>query len=264
MLLSYLPHLISVNDIDLLYRTMLLENFRRTLDEIIYANLRNQINPGSLLTFSAIAYQCLKSANERPTMKKVVEQLQKALDNQLASSDSWLDDNDFFTHHHGPSAGSLGSSFQTIPAFSSQSWNYDVYISYSNKDCRVNFLDDLNRALVRRLILTYQGRGKSKSIDKSHMKAIKKSRIAIIILSPSYVDSASNLDELELIIKNSDERGQIIVPIFYHINPSDARSNYYNNVFTWHGLHNDNNKVESWRKALVEAANLSGLDVPYG
>ncbi|KAJ0717921.1 putative protein kinase RLK-Pelle-CrRLK1L-1 family [Helianthus annuus] len=58
---------------------------RKTLDEIIYPDLQKQINGASLVTFSSIAYQCLMSGNERPTMKKVVEQLQKALDEQLVS-----------------------------------------------------------------------------------------------------------------------------------------------------------------------------------
>ncbi|KAM0015098.1 putative protein kinase RLK-Pelle-CrRLK1L-1 family [Helianthus debilis subsp. tardiflorus] len=58
---------------------------RKTLNEIIDSNIRKQIKKASLVTFSRIAYQCLKSGNERPTMKKVVEQLQKALDEQLVS-----------------------------------------------------------------------------------------------------------------------------------------------------------------------------------
>ncbi|KAJ0545235.1 putative protein kinase RLK-Pelle-CrRLK1L-1 family transcription factor bHLH family [Helianthus annuus] len=60
---------------------------RKTLDEIIYPDLQKQINGASLVTFSSIAYQCLMSGNERPTMKKVVEQLQKALDEQLLDGD---------------------------------------------------------------------------------------------------------------------------------------------------------------------------------
>ncbi|MFS7959311.1 putative protein kinase RLK-Pelle-CrRLK1L-1 family [Helianthus anomalus] len=58
---------------------------RKTLDAIIYSYLQKQINRASLVTFSTIAYQCLMSANERPTMRQVVEQLQKALDNQQVS-----------------------------------------------------------------------------------------------------------------------------------------------------------------------------------
>ncbi|KAL8241771.1 hypothetical protein R6Q59_012073 [Mikania micrantha] len=55
---------------------------RNTLDKIIPSYLYKQINPVSLSTFTKSAYQCLKNAEERPTMKEVVEQLQLALQNQ--------------------------------------------------------------------------------------------------------------------------------------------------------------------------------------
>lgn len=58
---------------------------KQTLDKIIHFDLRKQIDATSLLTFSTIAYQCLMSGEERPTMKKVEEKLQKALNNQLVS-----------------------------------------------------------------------------------------------------------------------------------------------------------------------------------
>ncbi|MFS7900756.1 putative protein kinase RLK-Pelle-CrRLK1L-1 family [Helianthus anomalus] len=58
---------------------------RKTLNTIIHSGVHEQINPASLHTFSTIAYQCLKNGEERPTMKEVVEQLQKALDDQLVS-----------------------------------------------------------------------------------------------------------------------------------------------------------------------------------
>ncbi|XP_076942633.1 receptor-like protein kinase THESEUS 1 isoform X2 [Bidens hawaiensis] len=54
-----------------------------TLSTIIPSYIHNQINTASLLTFSDIAYQCLKNVEERPTMRQVEVQLQKALDNQL-------------------------------------------------------------------------------------------------------------------------------------------------------------------------------------
>ncbi|KAI3516519.1 hypothetical protein L1887_15437 [Cichorium endivia] len=50
------------------------------LDEIIDPDLRNQMNPASLSTFSTIANQCLKSlGQERPRMSMVVKELEKAL-----------------------------------------------------------------------------------------------------------------------------------------------------------------------------------------
>ncbi|XP_076905311.1 receptor-like protein kinase ANXUR2 [Bidens hawaiensis] len=68
---------------------------RKTLDEVIHPDLKNQINQASLLTFATIAYQCLMDRRlERPTMEKVMEQLEKALDKQLANSDLWWNDDD--------------------------------------------------------------------------------------------------------------------------------------------------------------------------
>nr|XP_043608158.1 putative receptor-like protein kinase At5g39000 [Erigeron canadensis] len=56
-----------------------------TLDEIIDSDLWKQMNLASLSTFSKIASDCLKEqGEERPTMSKVVEELKKALDHQLA------------------------------------------------------------------------------------------------------------------------------------------------------------------------------------
>ncbi|XP_035844245.1 serine/threonine-protein kinase CDG1-like isoform X3 [Helianthus annuus] len=53
------------------------------LDGIINHGLQKHMDPGSLNTFSTIAYQCLKTARkERPTMAKIVEQLNIALEQQ--------------------------------------------------------------------------------------------------------------------------------------------------------------------------------------
>ncbi|KAK9061187.1 hypothetical protein SSX86_018367 [Deinandra increscens subsp. villosa] len=55
-----------------------------TLDEIIEPNLRKQMKPSSLRTFSRIAYQCLKKGRkQRPTMGLVVEELQNSLEFQI-------------------------------------------------------------------------------------------------------------------------------------------------------------------------------------
>ncbi|KAF5770882.1 putative protein kinase RLK-Pelle-CrRLK1L-1 family [Helianthus annuus] len=54
------------------------------LDEIINPNLRKQMTPNSLQTFSRIAYQCLKNdRKKRPTMGLIVEELQNSLEFQI-------------------------------------------------------------------------------------------------------------------------------------------------------------------------------------
>ncbi|KVI05476.1 Protein kinase, catalytic domain-containing protein [Cynara cardunculus var. scolymus] len=61
-----------------------------TLKAIIDYNLQKQIDSVSLSRFSAIAYKCLmKRREDRPTMSQIVEQLQKALNYQLAAASGW-------------------------------------------------------------------------------------------------------------------------------------------------------------------------------
>lgn len=71
-----------------LYVWVRLHYKRQTLDKIIHSAIQDQINEASLLTFSKIAYQCLMGGQQRPTMKEVVQKLQKALDNQRVSCSS--------------------------------------------------------------------------------------------------------------------------------------------------------------------------------
>ncbi|KAL7614990.1 probable serine/threonine-protein kinase PBL28 [Lactuca sativa] len=57
------------------------------LDEIIFPNIRKQIKPNSLQTFSRIAYQCLNiDRKRRPTMAVIIEQLQISLELQISCS----------------------------------------------------------------------------------------------------------------------------------------------------------------------------------
>ncbi|XP_076936810.1 putative serine/threonine-protein kinase PBL7 [Bidens hawaiensis] len=53
------------------------------LDEIILVGLKEQMEPGSLNTFSAIAYRCVKKAREeRPMIAEIVNELEFALEQQ--------------------------------------------------------------------------------------------------------------------------------------------------------------------------------------
>ncbi|KAL4585876.1 hypothetical protein LXL04_010503 [Taraxacum kok-saghyz] len=61
------------------------------LNEIIFENLRNQIKVDSLDLFSMVAYQCLnENRSQRPTMRQIVEKLEKAIKLQVCSNVSGL------------------------------------------------------------------------------------------------------------------------------------------------------------------------------
>ena len=53
---------------------------QKKLDDIIFQDMKKDMDPRSLETFSGIAYQCLQEYREqRPKMSHVVEQLEIAL-----------------------------------------------------------------------------------------------------------------------------------------------------------------------------------------
>ncbi|KAJ0639798.1 putative protein kinase RLK-Pelle-CrRLK1L-1 family [Helianthus annuus] len=57
----------------------------KRLDDIIFHGLKEHMEPGSISTFSTIAYQCLKVARkERPTMAEIVQKLEIALEQQVS------------------------------------------------------------------------------------------------------------------------------------------------------------------------------------
>ncbi|GJY61468.1 kinase-like domain, phloem protein 2-like protein [Tanacetum coccineum] len=59
---------------------------QNTMDEIIYGNIKDEINPHSLKAFTTIAYQCLmREQEQRPLMTKVVKVLESALQLQVSN-----------------------------------------------------------------------------------------------------------------------------------------------------------------------------------
>ncbi|KAJ9554587.1 hypothetical protein OSB04_018632 [Centaurea solstitialis] len=147
---------------------------------------------------------------------------------------------------------------------SSESWKHDVYLSFKGPDVCNNIVDHLYSALVQQGINTLKDAQTlpwGKPIGPLLFKAIEESQIAVIVFSQTYVDSAWCLQELEHVMKCKDERGLIVLPIFYHIDPSELRKNNgkYGAALAKHESENKN--VESWRKALTDAANLVGFTI---
>ncbi|KAM0004269.1 putative TIR domain-containing protein [Helianthus debilis subsp. tardiflorus] len=146
---------------------------------------------------------------------------------------------------------SSSSSSHSVPA--SVSWNYDVFLSFRGEDTRKSFVDHLYMALEQQGIHTYKDDetlARGESIGPALLKAIQDSRIAVIVFSKNYVDSSWCLDELAHIMECMDTKGQIVMPVFYYVDPSDVSKlkRKFGEAFEKHaGDHNL--KVESWKKA---------------
>ncbi|GJY41665.1 protein kinase, ATP binding site-containing protein, partial [Tanacetum coccineum] len=67
---------------------------QNTIAEIVYGNIKDEINPQSLKAFTTIAYQCLNLDQEqRPLMTEVVKELESALICQITISFELLESN---------------------------------------------------------------------------------------------------------------------------------------------------------------------------
>nr|XP_023894568.1 TMV resistance protein N-like [Quercus suber] len=144
-------------------------------------------------------------------------------------------------------------------------WKYEVFLSFRGKDTRNNFTDHLYFALKQKGILTFRDDEKlerGKSISPELSKAIEESRFAIVILSSNYASSTWCLDELTKVIGCIKETGIIVLPIFYNVDPSDVRkqTGTFAQAFAEHEerFKEKMEKVQKWRDALREVANLSG------
>ncbi|XP_024025814.1 TMV resistance protein N [Morus notabilis] len=143
---------------------------------------------------------------------------------------------------------------------------YDVFISFGGKDTRTNFLSHLVGALHRKKIRIFMDEKDLKigdQISPALEKAIEGSTIYVIILSENYAFSSWCLNELDHILQCKEKYKRIVVPVFYHVDPSDVRKQQknYAAAFATHELRfkDEIGKVQQWRDDLKAVANLSGF-----
>ncbi|KAL6315719.1 hypothetical protein AAG906_006581 [Vitis piasezkii] len=161
------------------------------------------------------------------------------------------------------------TSAQKASSSPSTPHSYEVFISFRGEDTRKNFTDHLYTTLVANGIHTFRDDEeleKGGDIASDLLRAIEESKIFIIIFSTNYANSRWCLNELVKIFECTTQKQSTILPIFYHVNPSDVRkqSGSYGDAFVDHEKDADEKKMEviqKWRTALNQVASLSGLHV---
>ncbi|KAI7757847.1 hypothetical protein M8C21_012315 [Ambrosia artemisiifolia] len=77
--------------------------------------------------------------------------------------------------------------------------------------------------------------------------------------SQNYAKSRWCLDELCLILEQKRKFGDFVLPVFYHVDPSDVRN--HRGSFSVKGSKGTVDDARRWKAALTEVANLSGMEL---
>lgn len=148
----------------------------------------------------------------------------------------------------------------------SYSKKHDVFLSFRGEDTRDNFISHLLTALSQKKIETYidYRLKKGDEISAALVTAIEESHVSVVIFSENYASSKWCLDEIAKIIECKKDLGQVVIPVFYKVDPSHVRKQRgnYKKEFEKHeqDLKGNIHRVDKWRAALTEAANLAGWD----
>ncbi|CAN6583341.1 unnamed protein product [Malus baccata var. baccata] len=159
---------------------------------------------------------------------------------------------------------------RTSPGTSSDSntfrgYRYDVFLSFRGEETRKTFTDHLYTALNNAGFLTFRDDDeleRGEDIKPGLQKAIQQSRTSVVVFSKDYASSRWCLDELVLILERKRTTSDhVVLPVFYDVDPSHVRkqTGSVGKAFARSQKNQSSEKVEGWRKALAEIADLAGM-----
>ncbi|KAG7945157.1 hypothetical protein I3843_15G138600 [Carya illinoinensis] len=162
------------------------------------------------------------------------------------------------------SPGVLFSPSSSNSSSLTSQWSYDVFLSFRGEDTRNNFTGYLYSALRQKGINTYidEKLRKGEEISPALLKAIEESKISIIIFSKDYASSIWCLDELVKILDCKESKQQKVLPVFYKVEPSTVRhqkDSFKKALAKYEDKFKGDAKVQRWKTALKQAADLSGF-----
>ncbi|KAJ0458438.1 putative TIR domain, P-loop containing nucleoside triphosphate hydrolase [Helianthus annuus] len=152
---------------------------------------------------------------------------------------------------------------------------YDVFLSFKGADTRNSFTDHLYNALKDANINTFLDDEEIETgepLKPELESAIRSSRASIIVLSKNYAVSTWCLDELVSILEQKRKFNQIVIPIFYHVDPADFRKQHsiiFHEAMERMMMDEETNaetrcqlsqRMELWKLALTQVAELKGKD----
>ncbi|XP_039168019.1 disease resistance protein RUN1 [Eucalyptus grandis] len=147
---------------------------------------------------------------------------------------------------------------------------YEVFLSFRGPDTRKGFTDHLYHGLLNAGIYAFRDDDKlckGENIRPELLAAIRNSKILIPILSMTYGTSSWCLDELVQIMDCKNNKGQIVLPIFYKVKPADVGHQIGSFGDAFHERERrllerrfNPTILEKWKQALLEISKLKGYE----
>jgi hypothetical protein len=156
--------------------------------------------------------------------------------------------------------------------------SYHVFINHPGPDVKNTFAAYLYRRFVSFGLNVFLDREELQQGDypNSQIKgAIQSASVHVAIFSKRYPESTWRLNELLMML----ESRATIIPVFYHVKPSDLRWTHgkdgvyaralrkleekrtYDPLIHKEKLRHDPATVEKWRNALSDVSHISGFDL---
>ncbi|XP_074380968.1 disease resistance protein Roq1-like isoform X3 [Apium graveolens] len=139
---------------------------------------------------------------------------------------------------------------------------WDVFLSFYGQDTRKNFTSHLYFALDQAGIVTFRddtALEKGQEISSSILKAIKNSKILVVVISENYALSPWCLNELVEILRCKKTENHV-VPVFYYVDPSDVRNQKgsFGDALDYHEKRYSPDMINQWKSALAQIAAITG------
>ncbi|KAL3745180.1 hypothetical protein ACJRO7_014311 [Eucalyptus globulus] len=142
---------------------------------------------------------------------------------------------------------------------------YEVFLSFRGIDTRTNFTDYLYTSLIDVGIHVFRDDNElhvGEEIGLELLCSITQSTISIPIISENYVSSKWCLLELVQMLKCKRSKGQIVLPIFYKVEPHQVRhpTGRLRKAIDAHKKNTEEMVVKEWEEALKEVSSLKGWE----
>lgn len=139
-----------------------------------------------------------------------------------------------------------------------------MFPSFHGPDVRRTFLSHLHRHFTNKGITTFKDQEieRGQTIVPELVQAIRESKVSVVLLSKNYASSSWCLDELVEILKCREDQGQMMMTIFYDVDPSDVRkqSGRFGSAFEKACEGKPMEVKQRWTEALAYVATVASWD----